>query len=753
MACSSWSAPPASVPEEEDEVEVRESERGPLDFRVCVVDADSVGALAEVPELVGSSPARGFHGPRVRRAVAELQRQGLRVILVSRRDLSELCIPPSAHGDAEDLAINSDNLLHVKALNATVIDVICLAEEYQCCFLTASDIAPLQNDWRLPPRRQAWLKQLKQDLHASFKFDKNGCFEAIFPERVKSFLLSNCVATSHKPARDLPTSEATDMDHPVPPSAPAKQDGGMEDRLDPYSGMWRFDTVYPPLAVWSSGESRLPILCVFCDMPSDAVFQASHQLSNSIVCSEINVFPSQDGPESLKALVRRLGQEADGAWSGHTEFQVARTSSSTNSNGLCAVGLGSKKLSRQRAARLAYLVAEIATRCAEDEVPDIAFSKDPAVDDTVRDLVFRARALIRNVPDPSAGPTSSASYQLLSIDDQPLTLRREDEHQGAAQELANDIATSSPPPIAITQREADITQREGISITGTWHSDGGHPAMAVLHAATTVGPSAHVVCIFCQAESDPVFQNACTSSDSIACEDLRDLQDEACLSAAMAGLEREIGGVWSDYCSSYISCRAVGGRSDGLLAVGVGSRKVARKRAARLALVVAEQVWNVSCSGIMHGNSQLFRNQAGDDVMQELVQRATQLMSAAAAVPSAPSQSSSSSSGGKSKATQQGLVPQPCASAWLEDGGDHNVPKELKGRIMRAKASHVVGPDSGYLSFNTGDQVRLVYNKIEPPGPHDEYSGYVYGELCRSAYKGSGNASGWLPWDLLEFCD
>merc|ERR1719210_782195 len=128
---------------------------------VCAVDADSIGHL------------------EVKAAVASLQGMGLKVILVSRWDLSNL-----SDSDGIKESIDAGNLLIVKACNETTIELLRVAHEYGCMFMTNSDVDSLKEDWRLPWKIKEWMRSALPDLHARFNFSSQGAFEAMWPPRV-----------------------------------------------------------------------------------------------------------------------------------------------------------------------------------------------------------------------------------------------------------------------------------------------------------------------------------------------------------------------------------------------------------------------------------------------------------------------------------------------------------------------------------------------------------------------------------------
>ncbi|CAE8594103.1 unnamed protein product, partial [Polarella glacialis] len=88
-----------------------------------VVDAESIGR-GNVRDVLGEHV--GFDAHRVCIAVATLQRMGFRVVLVSQHNL--LAALEAYVADPSSLPIYSSRLLHERALNATEVDVVKVAE-------------------------------------------------------------------------------------------------------------------------------------------------------------------------------------------------------------------------------------------------------------------------------------------------------------------------------------------------------------------------------------------------------------------------------------------------------------------------------------------------------------------------------------------------------------------------------------------------------------------------------------------------
>jgi len=135
------------------------------DMSVCAVDADSMG-----------------HS-EVQAALTYLQAEGLKVILVSRRDLSNLC---DSGGIAE--SIDAGNLFVVNTCNETSIELLRIAQDYGCMFMTNSDVESLKEDWRLPWKVKEWMHSALPELHARFIFSPQGAFKVMLPPKVVQHL-------------------------------------------------------------------------------------------------------------------------------------------------------------------------------------------------------------------------------------------------------------------------------------------------------------------------------------------------------------------------------------------------------------------------------------------------------------------------------------------------------------------------------------------------------------------------------------
>lgn len=368
-------------------VDSKSDEPGLRDFTVIAVDADNVGAETE---LVGNSSILGFNSKRVRRAVASLQQDGLRVILVSRHDLSQSFQDPQ-----NAPIVDSSRLLHVKAINPTPVDLVRVAEEYECCFLTLSDTSCLEDDWRLPRRRQTWLRSFRHDLHARFEWDR-GTFRAIYPEKLGSFLLAQRLPSGSR----IQAARTIDTVGGAPKSRCEEAVGGTTpvEYVDLSGATWRADAGEPPLAVLRArAPGSLCALCVLCDNDSDPIFQNACYLSSLVDCSHLR---DEENGQDLEELMADLDELVAGPWAGNCDSYLTTRAEGGPSAGIWAIGLGGNKKGRKRAARLALAVAD---KAQFDRV--LKLEAEQEVKSSFMVLVQRARKLIGDPKHPGATET------------------------------------------------------------------------------------------------------------------------------------------------------------------------------------------------------------------------------------------------------------------------------------------------------------------------------------------------------------
>eukprot|EP00933_Yihiella_yeosuensis_P031794 TRINITY_DN25414_c0_g1_i1.p1 TRINITY_DN25414_c0_g1~~TRINITY_DN25414_c0_g1_i1.p1 ORF type:complete len:516 (-),score=95.23 TRINITY_DN25414_c0_g1_i1:62-1609(-) len=367
----------------------------PPEHNICVVDADSVGA----PRYQGKHS--GLDTPRIYDAVANLQQQGFRVILVSRCLLApELDSLVSEDGYP---ALDKDSLLHERALNPTYIDVIKVAEQYGCYFVTDYDVANLEDDWRLPKARQTWLQRNRQVLHVTFDFDQAMLFRAHFPPKVHHSPTKKTAAEDHSEllqastvSKPYPSATPDLPDHSSSSSSAALAFNQGRDMasasatvdstfLSEASGTWISDYKLPPMAVLKMdkpGRQQSAVVCVLCEEMSQSMFQSAISLAYTIECRE--VVEVEDDP-ALENLMTSLFKQEGGPWA-QQEAWIVTKARGGRMNDLWAIGVGGKKKARRRAAHLALVLADrtAGSSAGNPEVADLE----------VNEIISRARSLM-----------------------------------------------------------------------------------------------------------------------------------------------------------------------------------------------------------------------------------------------------------------------------------------------------------------------------------------------------------------------
>jgi len=364
-----------------------------VDLGICAVDADGVGAA---PSRDGSR----FDVGRMRSAVAALQSEGLKVILVSSRDLSPFL-------DGHTSAIDATSLLHVKALNETAVDLLKVADEYRCPFMATDDVASLHGDWRLPWRRQDWLRRVMPHLHIRFTFTADGAFGAAIPQKVREYLEAAREPLRKSPNRTPLASAAWlgGLEAPQPPAGsplpPHVSNAPPEPPLPPPpppakalvsadapAATWSqalgwapaaakgrgltpftYDDEWPCAAViWPEGPCHAPgtaYLCLLCDEKSKGLFPYAIELSSRVlVCDQLQELEDE---EDIRGEVCALVGAAQ--W-GFSCFSTAMAVGGRD-HGIRAVGVGSNSKARKRAARIALAtVVRLRSPAIATESPD-----------------------------------------------------------------------------------------------------------------------------------------------------------------------------------------------------------------------------------------------------------------------------------------------------------------------------------------------------------------------------------------------
>ncbi|CAE7696453.1 unnamed protein product [Symbiodinium pilosum] len=318
-----------------------------VDRTICVVDADSVGRTDEGrrrPLIIG----------RILEAITVLQAQGFKIIIVSQEDLSKLRLETS---------VDESNFMYIKALNGSDIDTIRAAADFQCYFMTSADVAV--SDWRLPQGKQMWLQQ-NPEMHVKFTFEPSG-FLPTFP---------GSVAASHEEEQNL-----------------EREFLGPEDgKIELLPSGWICDSLTPGMAVLpcSAEVSSHPVLAIQGVDEKDSLLQQAVSLSQTHIYS---------GTEELEL---RDWKKIKGPWS-HEHLSSHVVHATGCRNPLWAVGSGSRKQARRRAAHLALVVTYFVSKSAKSATWNVG----PKDNRELNCLVARACKLIAHARSVSISSTES----------------------------------------------------------------------------------------------------------------------------------------------------------------------------------------------------------------------------------------------------------------------------------------------------------------------------------------------------------
>ncbi|CAK9112888.1 Uncharacterized protein SCF082_LOCUS52338 [Durusdinium trenchii] len=313
----------------------------PEPVSVCVLDAETVS-----DSHVGTDQTGDSFNTRLCRlcyAIQKLQESDLSVIVVSEEDIKD---PLRAVSD-KFLQIDMKRLLYIKAYNAGYIDTIRTAADYEAFYATNADLREIDADWRIPPKIQRWLRE-NQELHVSFSFDASGAFHPHFAQGVIPGFYSISIA----------------------PTTPAYCGGSARD-LDG----WTSDFGDPQIALRAvmCGENKHKVLALFALDEKDPLLQMSFTLSSKFSVEEVEFMRDWQYP------VRVPGQ-----WEGlpHVVHVVAG-----DLKGLWVLGVGSRKVTRRRAGKLALAVMEKALNSGQ-------FVGNGEIDEQLQSLVERVKLLL-----------------------------------------------------------------------------------------------------------------------------------------------------------------------------------------------------------------------------------------------------------------------------------------------------------------------------------------------------------------------
>jgi len=266
-------------------------------------------------------------------AVKGLQEIGLKVIVVVNPEVED----PLLDLLCGDLDVDHNALLCHRSFCKDGCDVVRVAEQYRCAF--AMPEPPQERKWTLPKRLRVWA-QAASTLELRYSFSSDGSF---------------CPCLSAAVHRHLESISAT---------APLNLNGlsaqirfcSAQDLL-PSSNPLQRDTTLP----WSDGAACLLtvsrglrseiLLCVRCGDASTRLFQAAAGLAcEAMETRGGDSFQESEDDEGINVALLAMG----GDWVKHGV--VLLTTTTGPRAGLRAVGTGSNKQKRRRAAMLALAV-------------------------------------------------------------------------------------------------------------------------------------------------------------------------------------------------------------------------------------------------------------------------------------------------------------------------------------------------------------------------------------------------------------
>ena len=244
-----------------------------------------------------------------------------------------------------------------------------------------------------------------------------------------------------------------------------------------------------------------------------------------------------------------------------------------------------------------------------------------------------------------------------------------------------------------------------------------------------------VFCLECEKEkmSCGIFPFAMEMADSVASpEQVREDFSGHRVSLVRRALETQGLSQWAEGLFTFVS--VVSGRNRGLCAVGCGTNKKARTRAARVALAVAARV-PMPLRGV-----QAAEDPSGDGTFPELVRQAKRLLdSNRSGRPVWEPKQLAPAVHAQDAAMPESELNASFAARKISEGN-------LNGRIVEALATYNAEGD-GYLHILKGDRLKICFERREPGGARDHFRAYVYGAHLDAAL---GTYPGWFPYDICR---
>ena len=310
-----------------------------------VIDAETVGAestrTGETLHDADSSAPLNIR--RLCTTIQDLQDKGLHVIVVSKQDIRE-AIEKEA---LTFLHVEMGHFLCLKSYNPGFIDTIRIAIDYEAFYVTAADLSCLQSDWRFPRKSKEFLLA-NPGLHVPFHFDSDsfspkfaegvqpGKFQALVQEqeseepRISPGSKSSTSKISHSEA--WIDGEDAKMGKAVPSSP---------------NDNWFTDPALPEIAVCNvlCNGKRHTVLAILGGDDKDPLLQQAAQLCASFSISEVE-------------FMRDWDFKVKTPWQGNGNLpHVIHNEIRPDGEFLWAIGVNSKKKTRQRAGKLAFFVA------------------------------------------------------------------------------------------------------------------------------------------------------------------------------------------------------------------------------------------------------------------------------------------------------------------------------------------------------------------------------------------------------------
>lgn len=319
---------------------------------VVVLDAETVGPLG-TPTYAKVEPKDPYRTTKILqlcKAIRTFQDLGLHVIVMTHRDIrneiEETC--------ESEMNIQMGHFLCMKAYNPGFVDTITLAIEYEAFYVTAADLSNLQDDWRFPRKSKAFLRN-NPELSVSFTCD-NGQFQPIFAPGVVPG--NFCIEIDEpergsQPKSEMAGSYAGDAGKGYPSTNgdvgkgyPSTNGSSIPD----WPSGWSTDHTSPELAVLAvdcDGERR-PVLAMYGAEEKDKLLQSASSLCSAWNLGEVEFM------KDWKYPVRSPWKDVNGGGNLPHVVYVKRE----GGEGLWAIGVSSRKKTRQRAAKLALFVLE-----------------------------------------------------------------------------------------------------------------------------------------------------------------------------------------------------------------------------------------------------------------------------------------------------------------------------------------------------------------------------------------------------------